>query len=207
MTGPESRRFLFVVGSAREGGSSEVLARHAAAGLPATVVQDWKRLSDLPLDAFREDRHGETARLPSGNERILLDATLRATDLVIVSPLYWYSVSASVKLYLDHWGRWMRLPAVAFRARMRGKTMWAVTAFGGPDATGAGPLTEALRRSAEYLDMRWGGAVAGHRERPGGDGSSWAAKLVDGERLFRTEVDAAPGGTAAGTGGNRSRTW
>ena len=51
-----------------------------------------------------------------------MDATFAATDLVVVSPVYWYSVAASVKLYLDYWSGWMRLP-VDFKAKMRGKTI------------------------------------------------------------------------------------
>ncbi|MFG1610416.1 flavodoxin family protein [Actinoplanes sp. NPDC049265] len=163
------RRYLFVMGSARSGGSSETLARAAAASLPPGTAQDWKPLHESPLPAFHDavPAGGSLDRTPEGHERVLLDATLRATDLVVVSPLYWYSVSASVKLYLDYWGLWMQAPAIGFRPRMRGKVMWAITAFGGRDESSAGPLLETLRRSAEYLDMRWGGAVVA----PGGTGT------------------------------------
>ncbi len=37
-------------------------------------------------------------REPDGAEHLLLDATLAAIDLVIVTPLYWYSMSWPVKL-------------------------------------------------------------------------------------------------------------
>ncbi|WP_433616647.1 flavodoxin family protein [Dactylosporangium sp. CA-139114] len=163
---PDVRRFLFVLGSSRAG-NSEALARHAATALPADVEQDWKRLSELPLAAFSDTDHAEHPE-PSGNERILLDATLDASDIVVVSPLYWYNVSASVKLYLDYWGGWMRRPQLRFRTRMQGKTMWAVTTTGVEDAVKAGPLLESLRLSAEYLGMRWGGDVVAHARRPGG---------------------------------------
>ena len=164
-----STRFLFLLGSARVGGNTESLARYAALSLPSDVEQRWLRLSEVPLPSFQDLRHegdGEYP-LPTGNERLLLDATLWATDLVIVSPLYWYNVTASIKLYLDHWSAWLRVPGVEFKARSRGKTMWAVTASAGSDPDAAEPLVGTLCRSAEYLGMRWGGALLGSGTRPG----------------------------------------
>ncbi|GHG66046.1 flavodoxin family protein [Streptomyces griseocarneus] len=169
------RKFLFLLGSARTGGNTETLAREAAAQLPATVEQRWLRLHDVPLPAFDDRRHGEEGHtaaparsLPAGNERILLDATLEATDLVIASPLYWYSVSADTKLYLDYWAGWLQLgEEVRFRDRMRGKTMWALTTTSHDDTAKADPLLGTLRLSAEYMGMEWGGDVVGHGNRPG----------------------------------------
>ena len=52
-----SRRFLFVLGSARRDGNTELLARRAAAALPADVEQQWIRLIDHPLPDFTDLRH------------------------------------------------------------------------------------------------------------------------------------------------------
>src|SRR5215813_5881410 len=100
-----TRSFLFLLASARKDGNTEALARRAASYLPADVDRRWIRLSDVPLPPFEDIRHVGDGRYPQqvGNERLLLDATLEATDLVVASPLYWYSVSASAKLYLDYW--------------------------------------------------------------------------------------------------------
>jgi NAD(P)H-dependent FMN reductase len=83
------RRFLFVVGSSRAGGNTEALARLAAGQLPVGVAQSWLHLRDLDLPRFSDigDRD-EPVREPAGAERLLLDETLDATDLVLVTPLY-----------------------------------------------------------------------------------------------------------------------
>lgn len=163
------RRFLFLLGSARADGNTEILARRAAAQLPADVGQTWLRLDDVPLPPYQDVRHNADAPLPEpeGNERVLLDATLAATDLVIASPLYWYSVSATTKLYLDHWVRWFKVSGADFKARMRAKTMWAVSAISEEDQAMADPLLGTLRLSADYLGMRWGGELLGYASRPG----------------------------------------
>jgi len=53
----------------------------------------------------------------------------------------------------------MRIPGRDFRARMAGKTMWAISVFSGDDAAEAAPLFVCLRLSADYMKIRWGGKV------------------------------------------------
>lgn len=161
------RSFLFLLGAARAGGNTETLARRAAAALPSSA-QRWIRLPEVPLPPFVDRRHaGEDHPEPEGNERLLMDATFAATDIVIASPLYWYSVSASAKLYLDYWSGWMRLPSAEFLARMREKTLWGVSVLAEEAAEQADPLVGMLQRSAGYLSMRWGGVLLGNGSRPG----------------------------------------
>ncbi|MFH8380168.1 flavodoxin family protein [Kitasatospora sp. NPDC018058] len=163
------RRFLFLDASARADGNSGQLARLAAeSSLPVGAEQHWLRLADHPLPPFQDLRHTGDGRYPepAGHERTLLEATLAATDLVFVAPLYWYSLPTTAKLYLDYWSAWFRVPGVDFRARMRGGTVWGVTALATEDDK-AEPLIGALRLTAEYMGMRWGGALLGNGTRPG----------------------------------------
>lgn len=164
------QQFVFVLGSARYDGNTEILARRAAESLPETGGRVWLRLSEHPLPLFEDIRHHETRKyeITSEHEKVLLDTTLSATDLVIASPVYWYSLSASTKLYLDHWSGWMRLPGVDFKKRMASKTLWAVSALSDDESTaGAQPLIDTLRLTAEYMKMRWGGVLLGYGNRPG----------------------------------------
>ncbi|MBD0669526.1 flavodoxin family protein [Streptomyces sp. CBMA156] len=164
-----SRRFLFLDASARPDGNSVRLARLAAeSSLPAGAEQRWLRLDDHPLPPFRDLRHTGDGGYPepAGHGRTLLDATLAATDLVFVAPLYWYSLPTSAKLYLDHWLGWMGVPGLDFLARMGGSTLWGVTALAADDDK-AGPLIDSLRLTAEYMEMRWGGVLLGNGSRPG----------------------------------------
>lgn len=105
---------------------------------------------------------------------------------MIVSPLYWYSVSASTKLYLDYWGGWLNTRELRFRDRMRDKTMWAVTTTSHDVDTVADPLLGTLRLSAEYMGMRWGGSLIGHGNRPG-DIHRDTAVLASAKTFFAAE--------------------
>lgn len=163
------RSFLFLLGSARTGGNTETLARAAAEHLEPAVEQRWIHLGELGLPPFTDRRHVGDGRTPAaiGAEWTVQDATLAATDIVIASPLYWYSVSATVKTYLDYWSGWLRVPGLDFRARMAGRRLWGVTVLGADDREAAVPLTGTLRLTAEYLGMDWRGALLGNGSRPG----------------------------------------
>jgi multimeric flavodoxin WrbA len=185
------RRFQFLLTSARRDGNAERLARHAAASLPAGTEQDWLNLSDVPLPQFEDRRHEPGFQYGEvfGNERLLLDATLAATDLVLVVPLYWYSVPASAKLYLDYWSSWLRVPGADFKSRMAGKILWGVSAFSDEDAARAEPLVGTLRLTADYLGMGWGGVLLGRGNRPG-DIMADAAALAAARIFFENRSSA-----------------
>jgi multimeric flavodoxin WrbA len=168
-----------------------LLARLAAKSLPPDAGQKWLSLLHHPLPLFEDIRHHESRKysVANKNEQKYLDATLVATDIVIASPVYWYSLSASSKLYLDHWSAWMRLPDIDFRKRMAGKKLWGVTVLSDEGLLGVQPLIETLRLSADYMDMEWGGVLLGYGNRPG-DILSDRPSLERAEMFFIRSVDA-----------------
>ena len=177
-----SRSFLFIVGSTRANGNTELLARRAA--LRLSHEQHWLRLVDHPLPPFFDTRHDTGYPPPDGNAKLLCDATLAATDLVIVTPVNWYSVSWPAKLYLDHWSAWMRRPELAFKAALAGRSMWGIVVDSDDEGGGsADPVVDVLRRTAEYMGMRWRGALVGHANKPGEIDRDPAA-LAAAERYF-----------------------
>ncbi|MEU6391944.1 NAD(P)H-dependent oxidoreductase [Streptomyces sp. NPDC046939] len=162
------RTFLFLLGSSRSGGNTEILARAAAEQLPSGVEQRWIDLAAHPLPDFEDLRHDSDHVRPQGDDvALLLDATLAATDIVIASPLYWYSLSASTKRYLDYWSGWLRTPGVDFKGTLAGRTLWGVTALADEEDGVADPLIATLRNSAAFMRMRFGGVLLGNGSKPG----------------------------------------
>ncbi|MET8720926.1 flavodoxin family protein [Streptomyces misionensis] len=163
-----TRSFLFLLGSARTGGNTELLARAAADQLPADVEQRWLDLTRLHLPDFRDERHDtDFGPVEEDDETLLREATAAATDIVIASPLYWYSVSAATKRYLDYWSKWLRTPDPGFREKMTGRTLWGVTAMAHREEEVAEPLVLTLHHTAAYMGMRFGGVLLGNGTRPG----------------------------------------
>ena len=181
-----SRHFLFLVASARlpgAVGNTEWLARQAAQHLPAGATSEWRYLNEAELAPFEDRRHVEsgTYPMPDGDARKLLDATLAASDLVVVTPLYWYSFPNRLKLYLDHWSAWMRVPGLEFKARMADKRMWVITTSGNRDKTQ--PMLDSLKLCAEFMAMRWQGALWGAGGAPGAVEKDAAAIAAAGRFL------------------------
>ncbi|MCK8435821.1 NAD(P)H-dependent oxidoreductase [Streptomyces sp. D2-8] len=186
-----TRRFLFVLGSARAEGNSELLARRAAEQLPPDVEQEWIDLTGQPVPDFEDLRHDtDHVRPTEGNVARLLDATLAATDIVIVSPLYWYSVSAQTKRYLDYWSGWLRTPDLDFKATLAGRTLWGVTALAHTQEVVADPLVGTLHNSAAYMGMRFGGVLLGNGSKPG-DVLNDEAALTRAKTFFAQEAPLA----------------
>lgn len=182
------RHFTFIVSSARRDGNTEWLARKAAERLPSDIPQQWLHLADLPLPAFEDIRHSVGVYpQPQGNERVLFDATLAASDLVFVVPLYWYSVPASAKLYLDYWSGWLRVPGADFKARMAGRTLWGVCALSDEDQARADPLIGTLAITADYMKMEFGGVLLGYGSRPG-DVSADKAAIERAQTFFNSRA-------------------
>ncbi|MEV0170873.1 NAD(P)H-dependent oxidoreductase [Streptomyces sp. NPDC050803] len=186
-----TRRFLFVLGSSRADGNTELLARRAAEQLPDDVEQQWIDLAAHPLPDFEDLRHdSDLVRPTDGNLGLLFDATIAATDIVIASPLYWYSVSAHTKRYLDYWSGWLRTPGIDFKATMAGRTIWGVTALADREPVVADPLIGTLNNSAAYMKMRFGGVLLGNGSKPG-DVLNDTEALTRAKTFFEQEAPLA----------------
>lgn len=155
--------FLFLNASTRvpgQVGNTETLARRASEALPADAKQTWLTLSGLHLPAFVDHRHTTgTYPMPDGDAKRVLEALLAATDIVFVSPVYWFSVPSPLKLCLDQWSAWLRVPDLDFKVRMAGKRLWVVATSG--DRTKAQPMIDSYRLCAEFMGMEWKGALWG----------------------------------------------
>ncbi len=178
--------FLFLNASTREPGhmgNSETLARRAAGSLPPNALQTWCRLADQELPPFIDLRHtAGTYPMPTGDAKALLDATLAATDLVFVSPVYWFSVPSPLKVYLDHWSAWLRIPGVEFKEAMAGKRLWVIATSGNREK--AQPMLDSYRLCAEFLGMRFMPPLWGKGGAPDAVLSDEAA-LADAASFFK----------------------
>ena len=185
-----ARHFLFIVSSARVPGAignTEWLAREAARHLPAGATSTWLHLNGLELADFEDRRHDVGVYpMPTGDTVRLLDATLEATDLVFVTPLYWYSFPNRLKRYLDHWSAWMRIEGVDFKGRMQGKRLWAITTSGNREKTQ--PMFDSLKLCAEFLAMRWQPPLWGQGGAPGAVEKDAAAVAAAGNWFGASEV-------------------
>jgi len=177
-----------LLSSSRRLGNSEQLAYCAAHSLPAHYEQQWLNLHDFPLPDFMDLRHGAGYQPPIGNARLLLEATLKATDVVLVTPLYMYNLPGHAKQYLDHWSAWLRTPSLDFQEYMKAKTLWSIV-VGGGTRLDAQPLEGSLQLTATFMQMHWGGMLYGSGSRPN-DIQDDARALQEAKTFFGSPADA-----------------
>jgi putative NADPH-quinone reductase len=167
---------LFLIASPRANGNAETLARVASESLPSNAKQTWLALRDYNLEPFQDLRHvapinpeyplaggyGEA----EGHSKFLLEQTLEATDIVFVAPLYWYSMPALLKRYLDEWSAWMRIPNLDFKGSMARKHYWAISVSGAGTMEQAEPLFAALEFSARFFGAKLEKRLLGRGSKP-----------------------------------------
>jgi multimeric flavodoxin WrbA len=103
-----SKKILLVMGSPRKEGNSATLAKQVAAGAQATGAEvETFYLHTMNIqpctacDACREERDKDCV---IDDDMETLYPKLRQADaLVIASPIYWFTVSAQTKLFMDRW--------------------------------------------------------------------------------------------------------
>ena len=154
--------FTFLVASARANGNSEQLAKIAARSIASDSRQQWLALRELPLPPFEDHRHDDQRyQSPVGNALTLFQATVSCDHLVLVTPVYWYSVTASLKLYLDYWSHWMRVAECRFKEQMKGTKLSVISVSAG-SPNEAVPMFDSLRLCGEYMQMEWTGSLLGN---------------------------------------------
>jgi len=104
----ERKRVLIVVGSPRKNGNSAILAKQVAAGAKAegAVVETFylHEMNIKPCSACDACR-GKNASdcIISDDMRQLYPKLRSAQAIVVASPIYWFTVSAQTKLFMDRW--------------------------------------------------------------------------------------------------------
>ncbi|WP_372840414.1 flavodoxin family protein [Phaeovulum sp.] len=178
-------RWLFLPCSTRAGGNTLALARAAAAHLPAGAEAEWFDLAAPPLPRFADLRACGGHEAPVGRLAELARATLEADELVIASPIYWYGLAGPGHEMLDHWSGWFEVPGMEFAAQMRGKRLWLISVRADATPGAQAPLEDALRRTAQWMGMRFGGALHGVGDAPG-DVLNDTEALAQARRFFTT---------------------
>ncbi len=102
------KKVIIVVGSPRKEGNSSLLAEQVSAGArDAGAEVETFRLHDMnirPCDACEACRGASEVDCILDDDMKDLFPKLRQADAVVIaSPIYWFTVSAQTKLFMDRW--------------------------------------------------------------------------------------------------------
>lgn len=166
----ESKKILIVKGSPRELGNSAFLADEVAEGAKAAgarVESYWLHNMDIsPCDAC-DACHAEPydGCVVSDDMQLIYPRLLDADAIVIASPVYWFTVSAQTKLFMDRC--YALVDADGYL--LRGKQIGIVMTYGDDDPFNSGAVNafRTFQDAYSYVGAQIVGMVYGSASDPG----------------------------------------
>lgn len=140
---------IALFGSSRRHGNTGQLLDHIAADRGIEIV-DLGQLRISPYDYEHRNRGDDFEPL--------MKRVLTFDHLIVASPVYWYSVSPPVKVFLDRISDYLDIPELQEEGRrLRGKTGYIVctSIYDSVPAS----FAEALTATFAYLGMHFGGML------------------------------------------------
>jgi multimeric flavodoxin WrbA len=158
-------KVLGILGSPRAGGNSDLLLDQALAGAKEAgaevekIVLSRKKISGC-LDCQKCNESGICVikdDMPEIHRKILeADAVLHSV------PVYFWSMTAQMKAYLDRWcaffdaeWRWHK----HYYPRLKGKKIGLITVCGDPDVRTADPIVHSFRTTCQFTKLNFIGPV------------------------------------------------
>ncbi|MEE9912305.1 MAG: flavodoxin family protein [Deltaproteobacteria bacterium] len=158
-------KVLGIMGSPRIGGNSDILLSQALAGAKAAgadvekIILDRKHIAGCK-DCKKCNAMGVCAIKDDMAE--IQKQILDAYAVIHSSPVYFWTMTAQMKAYLDRWcvffdaeWRWQKM----YYPKMRGKRIGLITVCGDTNVHTADPIVTSFKNTAEMTKMNWLGAV------------------------------------------------
>jgi multimeric flavodoxin WrbA len=134
------RQVLVVKGSPRPQGNSSILANQAAEGARQAGAQvqvyNLHEMDIRPCDACDMCREQNGICIIKDDMQTLYSGLREADAILIASPIYWFTVNAQTKLFID---RWYALEGPQGNA-LKGKQFGVLLAYGDTDSYTSGAI-------------------------------------------------------------------
>lgn len=154
-----------IFGGTRPNGNTEYLASKTIDGITAEKIflRDY---NILPIVDYRHSPDGFP--LVDDEYDAVIDKVLPHDTWVFVTPIYWYSMSGTMKNFIDRWSQTMRDQRYpAFRSQLAEKTAFVISAGGDHPKIKGLPMILQFQHIFDFFGTKFGGYVIGHASRPG----------------------------------------
>lgn len=165
------KKILIVMGSPRKEGNSATLAKQVIAGAESTGAQVesfYLHGMDIQPCTGCDGCRGETEKdcVIDDDMQTLYPKLREADALVIASPIYWFTVSAQTKLFMD---RWYAFGGDEEYAAFAGKRIGIVLTYGDTDpfTSGAVNALRTFQDAFNYVGAKIVGMIYGSASEAG----------------------------------------
>ncbi len=149
------------VSSPRKGGNTDRLVDEILAGA-AEVGHEVEKiyLSDYALTPI-DSVYGDELEWTDSHQGVadeLIDKMVAADGVILGSPVYWFSISGLMKLFIDRWALYQR-GEQRLMDLTPGKKMVVVLAMADSESEYVEAVLAPLRYAARWLKMQWAGEI------------------------------------------------
>lgn len=141
----ESTKPLIILGSARSWGNTRLVVNR---------LMDMHDCDLIDLNDWQFSYYDYEHRNREDDFIKIIDQVLQHDTLIFASPIYWYSMSALMKNFLDRISDLLKIRKEKGR-QLRGKTMFVLSCS--EDETIYPSFAKTFELSADYLGMQYGG--------------------------------------------------
>ncbi|MDQ0200784.1 flavodoxin family protein [Neobacillus ginsengisoli] len=153
-----------IYGGTRQNGNTETLTEHAVQGIVAEKIY----LRDHTIQPIVDMRHSEDGFQDRNDDyNSLIDRILPHDILIFATPIYWYSMSGTMKNVIDRWSQTLRDPKYPdFKNKMASKKAFVI-AVGGDNPTIKGlPMIQQFQHIFDFMGIEFGGYILGKGNKP-----------------------------------------
>ena len=154
-----------IYGGTRDKGNTEMLTEAAIKDIPVKKIY----LKDFKIEPIIDQRHAK-----SGFEEVnddyndIIDLILPHDILLFATPIYWYSMSGTMKLFVDRWSQTLKDAKYPdFKEKMSSKKAYVIAVGGDQPYLKGLPLIQQFKHIFDFMGMSFEGYILGNGNKPG----------------------------------------
>jgi multimeric flavodoxin WrbA len=154
-----------IYGGTRPNGNNEVLTDHSIQGIEVEKIY----LRDYNIQPIDDMRHApEGFQEKNDDYNAIIDRILPHDILIFSTPIYWYSMSGTMKNFIDRWSQTLRDAKYPdFKKQMAAKKAFVIAVGGDNPGIKGLPMIQQFQHIFDFMGMDFAGYIIGEGNKPG----------------------------------------
>ncbi|GKV57026.1 putative NAD(P)H-dependent FMN-containing oxidoreductase YwqN [Sporosarcina sp. NCCP-2222] len=152
-------------GGSRPNGNTETLTKIAIQGLDVEEIY----LKEYTIEPITDKRHAEEGFQEINDDyNLIIDRILPHDILIFSTPIYWYSMTGTMKNFVDRWSQTLRDSNYPnFKKQMSQKSAYVIAVGGDNPYTKGLPMILQFQHIFDFIGTRFEGYIIGEGNKPG----------------------------------------
>lgn len=154
-----------IYGGTRPNGNSEILTEQVIQEIAAEKIY----LRDFKIQPIIDMRHAKEGFQERNDDyNSIIDRILPHDILIFSTPIYWYSMSGTMKNFIDRWSQTLRDPKYpGFKSKMASKKAFVIAVGGDNPYIKGLPMIQQFQYIFDFMGIEFAGYILGHGNKPG----------------------------------------